>query len=96
MSREILFEIFLDLHKAYDALYYGCCLDTIVAYRVGPWALRLLRRYWDHLSMVVWAGIYFGSPFKGQLSVTQGDPLSLTIFNVVVDAVLQHWVSVLT
>ena len=25
--------------------------------------------------------------------MTQGDPLSLTIFNVVVDAVVRHWVT---
>ena len=31
--------------------------------------------------------------FKGFLGVTQGDPLSTTIFNVVVDAVLRHWVT---
>ena len=44
--------------------------------------------------MVVWARGYFGTTFKGYFGVTQGDPLSLTIFNVVVDMVLQHWVTV--
>ena len=39
-------------------------------------------------------GVYFGAPIKGQRGVTQGNPLSPTIFNVVVDAVLRHWVSV--
>ena len=28
--------------------------------------------------------------------MTQGDPLSPTIFNVVVDAVIFHWVTVVT
>ena len=31
--------------------------------------------------------------FKGFWGVTQGVPLSPTIFNVVMDAVLQHWAS---
>ena len=43
--------------------------------------------------MVAQAGGYFGSPFNGQKGVTQGYLLSPTILNVVVDAVLHHWVS---
>ena len=34
---------------------------------------------------------YYGEAFKGARGVTQGDPLSPTIFNVVVDAVVRHW-----
>ena len=33
-------------------------------------------------------------PFKGYHGVTQGDPLSLTIFNILVDSVIRHWVMV--
>ena len=32
-----------------------------------------------------------GAAFKGTRGVTQGDPLSPTIFNVVVDAVVRNW-----
>ena len=42
------------------------------------------------------AGGYFGRPFKGYGGVTQGKPLSPTISNVVVDAVIRHWVTVVT
>ena len=41
--------------------------------------------------MVVQAGGYFGTPFKGYHRVTQGDQLSPKIFNMVVDVILQHW-----
>ena len=40
------------------------------------------------------AGGYYGKGFKGGRGVTQGDPLSPTIFNVVVDAVVRHWVTI--
>ena len=43
--------------------------------------------------MVARAGGYFGTGFKGERGVTQGDPLYPTIFNVVVDAVVRHWVT---
>ena len=44
--------------------------------------------------MVSWAGRYFGTSFKGYHMVNQEDPLSPTIFNVVLDAVLRHWITV--
>ena len=44
--------------------------------------------------MVARAGSYYGAAFKEDLGVTQGDPLSPTIFNVAVDAMVRHWVSV--
>ena len=40
--------------------------------------------------MVARAGGYYGTAFKGERGVTQGGPLSPTIFNVVVDAVVRH------
>ena len=45
--------------------------------------------------MVAKSGRYFGAPFKGQCGMHQGYLLSPTILNVVVDAVLQHQVTVL-
>ena len=44
--------------------------------------------------MVARAGGYYRKGFKGGRGVTQGDPLSPTIFNVVVDAVVRHWVTI--
>ena len=37
-------------------------------------------------------GGYYGAEFKGFRGVKQEDSLPPTIFNVVVDAVLWHWV----
>ena len=53
---EVLFEVFLDLQKAYGALYWDICLDILVAYRVGPSTIQLLQTYWDRLTMVSRAG----------------------------------------
>ena len=44
--------------------------------------------------MVARAGSYYGKGFKGGKGVTQGDPLSTTIFNVVVDKVVRHWLTI--
>ena len=45
--------------------------------------------------MVARAGGYYEAVFKGDRGVMQRDPLSPTIFNVVVDVVVRHWVSVM-
>ena len=45
--------------------------------------------------MVVREGNYYGVAFTGAWGVAQGDPLSPTIFNLVVDVVVCHWVSVM-
>ena len=65
-------------------------LELLAAYRVGPKTLRLLWTYWDQLTMVAKAGCYFVQPFKVYQGVTQGYPLSPTIFNVVVYSVIRH------
>ena len=41
------------------------------------------------------AGGYYGSAFQGFRGVTQGDPLYPTIFNMLVGAVVRHWVEVM-
>ena len=45
--------------------------------------------------MVVRAGGYYGAAFQGACVVKQRDPLSPTICNVVADAVVRHWVTVI-
>ena len=93
MREEVLYVIFLDLTKVYDALDRSRCLEILEGYGVGPNARRLLTTYWRRLTMVARAEGYYGTAFGGEIGVTQGDLLSPTIFNVVVDAAVRHWVN---
>ena len=93
MREEALYVIFLDLTKAYDALDSSRRLEILEGYRVGPRARQLLQAYWGKSTMVARAGGYYRTGFKGARGVTQGDPFFPTIFNVVVDAVVFHWVT---
>ena len=61
---------------------------------MGPRTLCILRIYWVRLQMAAKAGGHYRPVFHSHRGVTQGDPLSPTIFNVVVDAVIKHWVTV--
>ena len=86
--------IFLDLHKVYDSLDRSRCLEILEGYGVGPQARQILQTYWRRLTMVARVGGYYGTAFQGARGVTQVDPLSPTIFNVVVDVVVRNWVTV--
>ena len=61
---------------------------------MGPRTLRILWTYWARIQMAEKAGGHYGPVLQSHFWVTQGDPLSPTIFNVVVDAVIRHWVKV--
>ena len=84
--------IFLDLHKAYDALDRSRCMEILEGYGVGTKSRRLLTNYWRRQAKVAKAGGNNRTAFGGERDVTQGDPQSLTIFNEVVDMFVRHWV----
>ena len=43
MGETVLHFIFLNLRKAYNAMYRDCCLDILAGYGVGPRTLHILR-----------------------------------------------------
>ena len=45
--------------------------------------------------MVAREGGYYGATFKVSQGVMQGDPFSPNIFNVVVDEVVMHWMTLM-
>ena len=94
MRETILHSILLDLRKAYDALDRYRCLDILAGYVVGPRMLRILQTYWDRLHMAAETGGHYSPIFQRHRVVTQGNPLLPTIFNVVVDAVIKKWLTV--
>ena len=57
-------------------------------YGLGPNLKRLLHQYWDEHGVVPKSESYFGKMLHMEKGVTQGGPVSLTIFNIVVDAVV--------
>ena len=65
MREEVLYVIFLDLTKAYDALDRSRSLEILKGYGVGDRVQRLLQEYWDRTTMVARAGGYYRKGFKG-------------------------------
>ncbi len=86
-----LYQIYLDLKKAYDALDREQMLDILAAYGVGPKMLRLQKHFWDTAKLVCHTGGNYGEPFSAERGVTQGGPLSSLMFNVCVNAIVREW-----
>ena len=85
-----LFGICLDLRKTYDAKDRGRCLDILREAGVGPKTIRILKAFWDKAELACRASGYYGRIFKAWRGVTQGGPLSPTIFNLMIDAIVRE------
>ena len=86
---EPLLQVFINMPKSYESLDRGRCMEILRGYGLGPNLQRLIQRFWDRQKMVPKSGKYFGRPFCTERGVTQGDPVSPTIFNIVVIEVVR-------
>ena len=86
-----LYQIYLDLKKAYNALNQTRCLEILAGYGVGQNLLHLQKQFWDNAKMVCHVGVNFGEPFGAGRGITQGGPLSSLMINICVDAVVREW-----
>ena len=46
MQKEVLYGIFVYIHKVYDALDWGRALTILEGYGVGTQVFQLLTQYW--------------------------------------------------
>ena len=84
---EPLFQVFLDVRKAYNSPDGGRCLEILRGYGLGLNLDRLLTHYWERQRIVPKAGKFLRKAFGTGRGVTQVNPTSPMIFNVMVDAV---------
>ena len=65
MREEVLYTIFLDLHKCCDAFDRYICLDILEGYGVGPRSFRIICAYRGILQMATHLGGYCREAFQG-------------------------------
>ena len=86
---EPLFQVFIDVRKAYNSLYRVRCMEILREYGLGPRLQKSIQCYWDRQRVVTKAGNYYGRPFSTGRGVTQGELVSPALFNIMVDSVFR-------
>jgi hypothetical protein len=64
-----LYQIFLDLSKAYDTLDRDCTMSILEAYGLGRHVRSIICAVWDAELIIPKSGGYFGEPFHARRGV---------------------------
>ena len=88
--KEPLYLVFLDLTKAYDSLDRQRTLQLLEKYGVGQNVRTLINNMWSQDTIIPKQQQFYGKQFKAERGVRQGDIVSPTIFNIVMDAVVRN------
>ena len=65
-----------------------------MGYGAGPKMQGILAEFWSRGEVVTFQNGFHGPQFLLTQETTQGVLVSPTLFNVVVDKVVQHWLSI--
>ena len=88
ITNKPLFQVFLYVQKACNYLYRGRCMEIIRGYGMVQNIAHLIDHHWYSLLFVPNSRRFLGMTFGTGRGVTQVDPASPMIFNIVVDAVV--------
>ena len=88
IAHKLLFQVFLDVQKVYNSLDRGWCMEILRGYGIVQNTALLIAHHWENLIFVPKTSSFLGVTFVTGIIVTQGDPASPMIFNIVVDVVV--------
>ena len=92
---EGLIQVFLDLTKAYDTVDRERLFLLLKDCGMGPRCLTVLQATWEGSLLVPKKGGRYGNHIYTSRGVRQGDIISPTLFNIIVDAILRYERSVI-
>ena len=86
-----LYQIYLDLKKAYDSVDRDQVMRVLEIYKVGPRIRRYIKGIWDEQKFILRQAGFYSEEIDVERGVTQGDIDSPIIFNILVDAVMRKF-----
>ena len=81
--------IFIDYTHAFDSIKRNKILDSLTQYKIPPKLIRLVKLTLENTTAKVKVNNEYTSEFRVESGVKQGDPLSPTLFSLVIDTVLK-------
>ena len=88
---DTIYQIYLDLRKAYDSIARNRVLKLLEKYKVGPNIRKYIHDIWDKQIFVLRQSGFYSDAIEVDRGCTQGDVDSPIIFNIIIDAVLRAW-----
>ena len=86
---KLLYQVFLDLTKAYNTVARDCLFLLLEDYGLGPRWRAVLQATWTDSVLVPKKGGRYGQMIFTSRGVCQGDIISPTLFNIIIDAILR-------
>ena len=86
--RKSLCVCWLDLANAFGSVHHDLVAFSLAHYHAPPEMIRLVSNLYDGLTAVISTDKWTTAPIQLQLGVYQGDPLSVIIFNTVMNTLV--------
>ena len=84
-----LYQVYIDLRKAYDSIDRKITLRILKAYGMGPNLLNYIGTIWERQRFLLRQNGFDSSPIDVKCGCTQGAVKSPIIFNILIDSVLR-------
>ena len=91
VDQDLMFLVFLYLQKSYNNIDHGRLLTTLEGYGAGPHMCWILEVFCNQQEVVTHQNGYHNQHFKETQGTNQGGIILPTLFNLIVNNVVQNW-----